>query len=562
MSSCFLPVIMSCFVTYLVAGCKTKANKPSTSEIAAINLKQGDVVVCGPADKKFGRIAFESDCPREVKDDFELGIALLHSFEYDEAEKVFAKVIDKAPEYPMAYWGVALSNYHLLWTPPAPDELKKGAAAIALAQKLQTGSGRMQDYIKAVAELYRDYEKLDHKTRCKNYENAMAGIHEKYPADKEAAVFYALALNATANPGDTLFINQKKAGNILKNLYPGGTDHPGVVHYLIHTYDNPLLADQALEAARRYASVAPSSAHALHMPSHIFTRLGLWDESINSNAASVSSAKCYAEQTGIKGHWDEEIHGLDYLMYAYLQKGDNKSAREQLEYLRSIDFVSPVNFKVAYAFASMPSRFVLENKLWNQAAALEVKTPNFNWADYPWQNAMIHFTRLMGNVNIGNIERATEELIKLKELKKNLAEQKDDYKATQVQIQIDAGEGWIMFKNGNHALATFLMSKAADTEDNTQKHPVTPGEVIPARELLGDMLLQMNKPELALIAYEKDLKTHPNRLNGLYGAATAAAAVGDKTKAELYNNRLLEVANAPNTDRNEIKMLRADRKKT
>jgi tetratricopeptide (TPR) repeat protein len=521
-----------------LSGCKTKANVPTTEEISAVNLKRGDLIVCGPADKKFGRIAFESDCPSVVKEDFELAVALLHSFEYDEAEKVFAKVIAKAPEFPMAYWGVALSNYHLLWTPPSQEELKKGAAAIAIAKKLQPASTRMNDYVNAAAELYRDFDKQDHKTRCKNYELAMEKIYKAYPDDKEAAVFYALALNATADPKDTLFNNQRKAGDILNAMYPNEPNHPGVVHYLIHTYDNPLLADRALEAARKYAAVAPSSAHALHMPSHIFTRLGYWDESINSNVGSVSSAKCYAEQTGIKGHWDEEIHGLDYLMYAYLQKGDNKSAREQLAYLKTIEFVSPVNFKVSYAFASMPARLVLENKSWKDAAELTVQPANFNWADYPWQNAIIHFARLLGNVNLGNIEKAKSELNIMKSLHKNLVDQKDDYKAGQVKIQMDAGEAWILFKEGKHKEAIALMTKAADTEDNTQKHPVTPGEVIPARELLADMLLQMNKPDLALIAYEKDLKTHPNRLNGLNGAASAADAVGNKEKAAMYYGKL------------------------
>lgn len=544
----------------ILSSCNGK-NEPSASEaINAINLKRGEVVLCGPPDKQFGAVGFETSCSETVKKDFDLAIALLHSFEYDEAEKVFAKIIDQEPRCAMAYWGVAMSNYHLLWTPPSVAELEKGTKAIEIAQGLQK-SKKENEYINAVAQLYNDWNQLDHMTRCINYEKAMEKIYLEYPDDKEAAILYALALNASADPADYSFKNQRKAGAILDGIYPGEPNHPGVVHYIIHTYDNPELAKLGLPAARKYASVAPSSAHALHMPSHIFTRLGLWDESIKSNLMSVSSAKCYAEETGIKGHWDEELHGLDYLVYAYLQKGENVHAKEQWDYLKTIKHVSPVNFKVAYAFAAIPSRYLLENKMWENAARLRIDPSNFQWKDYPWQNAIIHFTRLLGSIHIGNIDSARTELKILKSIYDTLMKRKELYNANQVKNQIKASEAWILFKEGKNIEALKLMDEAAITEDKTQKHPVTPCEVIPARELLGDMLLQMNKPDKALEAYEADLKNHPNRFNGLYGAGLAAEATHNPDKAKYYYRQLANIANSTNSNRPELEIAKLFLKK-
>jgi tetratricopeptide (TPR) repeat protein len=376
--------------------CTQKKEVPSKEMINEMKLKRGQVISCGPDDKQFGSLEFETSCSGKVKEDFNLAIKLLHSFEYDEAEKVFSKIIDQEPQCAMAYWGVAMSNFHALWAPPSDTELKKGAKAIQIAQSITQKTKREEAYINAIAAFYNNWDKLDHRTRCINFEKAMENLYSGFPNDKEIAVFYALALTAASDPADKSLTKQKKAGIILNSLYPGKPNHPGIVHYIIHTYDSPELAEMALPAARKYASVAPGSAHALHMPSHIFTRLGLWDESINSNIASVSSAQCYAEEAGIKGHWDEELHGLDYLMYAYLQKGDNTMAKKQWDYLNTIHEVEPVNFKVLYAFAAIPSRYVLENKLWKEAATLKIHPANFPWQKYPWQMAIINFTRLLG----------------------------------------------------------------------------------------------------------------------------------------------------------------------
>lgn len=536
--------------------CNRKNKTPTGETINSINLKRGEVISCGPPDKEFGTVAFETSCPGKIKKEFDLGIALLHSFEYDEAEKVFADIIDKAPDCAMAYWGVAMCNYHPLWDAPTRTELEKGAKVISIAQSLKQKTRMETEYINAIALFYKNWKVLDHRIRSISYEKAMEKIYEDWPDNKEAAIFYALTLVATADPADKSYRNQKKAGNILSALYPEEPNHPGIVHYIIHAYDFPGLATLALPAARKYASIAPSSAHAQHMPAHIFTRLGLWDESIRSNLASTSYAKCYAENSGMKGHWDEELHGMDYLIYAYLQKAENRLAKLQCDYLKTIHEVYPVNFKVAYAFASIPSRYMLENKMWNEAASLKLHPPDFPWEKFPWQKAIIHFTRLLGFANTGWLDSSKGELKNLKNIYDTLMNQGDSYKANQVQIQIKTGEAWILLREEKKSEALKLMSAAVDMEDKTEKHPVTPGAVIPATELLGDMFLQINQPEKALIVYEADLKKQPNRFNGLYGAGLAAEKMNDPGKATYYYQQLISIANSKEAGRPELEAAR------
>jgi tetratricopeptide (TPR) repeat protein len=543
--------LFSILLPLILSSCTVKSKGPSQQELENINLKRGEIVMCGSADKEFGDVVFETSCPDIVRENFSLAIAMLHSFEYDEAEKMFAKIIDAAPDCAMAYWGVAMCNFHPLWAPPAKPELEKGEKAVAIARSLKK-SKKESEYMEAIGSFYHDWQNTDHRTRSIRYEQAMEKIHQQYPEDKEAAVFYALSLVGAADPADTTYSRQKKAGNILTSLYPGEPLHPGIIHYIIHSYDSPALASLALPAARKYASIAPASAHAQHMPSHIFTRLGLWDESIQSNLASTEAAKCYAEKTGIKGHWDEELHGLDYLAYAYLQKGDNAKAKELLDYLRTITEVSPVNFKEAYAFAAIPSRYVLENKLWKEATELTLQPETFPWKDYPWQKAILHFARALGFAHTDKLDSARSELKILNTLYDTLVHQKDNYKATQVQIQVRASQAWIALKEGKETEALKFMQEAAIMEDLTQKHPVTPGEVLPAVELLGDLLLELGKPDKALLAYEADLKTHPNRFNGIYGAATAAEKSHDDGKAKYYYRQLLMVVNSPQSNRPEL----------
>ena len=482
-----------------MVGCDQKnERKVSEKKIDEINLKRGEIISCSPGTEEFGTLTFLNSCKGKAKEDFNTGVKLLHSFEYEEAEKMFAKVIDEEPECALAYWGVAMSNFHPLWSPATPDELRKGSKAIEIAHSISNKTPREEGYINAIAAYYNNWEKTDHRTRCLKFEEAMKELHSAFPEDNEAAIFYALSLNGAADPTDKNYTKQKVAGHLLNALYAKFPNHPGIIHYIIHTYDTPELAKFGLPAARKYATVAPSSAHALHMPSHIFTRLGLWNECIQSNLNSVSSARCYAEAAGIKGHWDEELHGLDYLIYGYLQKGDNILAKQQLEYFNTITEVHPANFKIAYAFAAIPARYVIENRLWHEAANFQFHQANFDWKNFPWEKSLTHFARLLGCVNTGNLSAAKVELIELQQAYDQLLAQKELFKANKVLVQLKTAEAWILFKEGKNGEAIKLMQAAADLEDKTGKHPVTPGDVIPARELLGDMLLQMNKPSDAL----------------------------------------------------------------
>ena len=534
---------LSCIAVYaMLAACNSANPAPTSEVIESINLKKGNAIWCGPAGGTYGSVDFLVSASDEVRKDFDQATAMLHSFEYDESEKAYARIIQKDPSCAMAYWGVAMSNFHPLWTAPTEDEFKKGVKAVEVARSIKDRTERETDYIEAIGQYFNPDKNLDHKARCLNYEKAMKKIYDKYPTDKEAAIFYALALNTTAEPTDKTYANQKKAYEILNKIYTDNPNHPGIVHYIIHNYDNPELAEIALPAARKYASVAPASAHAQHMPSHIFIRLGLWDEAAKSNIASITSAKCYAESAGIKGNWDEELHGLDYLVYAYLQKGNNALAMDQWNYVKNIKKVSAENLKVAYAYAAIPSRYVLENRQWKEAAKLEPSPANFPWEKFPWQKAIVHFARLMGKVHTNDMMGATSELATLRQLQQVLIDQKDQYKAKQIEVQALAGEAWIQFKMGNNNKALQLMEQAADLEDATEKHPVTPGEVLPARELFGDMLLAMNQPAKALEVYEADMKRHPNRFNALYSAGLAAEKSGNIQKAELYYTKLSEVA--------------------
>lgn len=523
---------------------------PSKARILELDLRRGTLISCGPAEMEFGTIKFEISGNRKAKEAFVLGLKMLHSFEYEEAEKVFAAIIDESPDCAMAYWGIAMSNFHPLWAPPSKTELIKGSKAIDIAKSLETASPQENAYISASATFYKDADKLDHRKRCLNYEKAWEQVHNTYPSDQEAAIFYALALNAAADPTDKSYQKQKRAGAILQSLAGGYPNHPGITHYLIHAYDVPGLAQLALPAARKYAAIAPSSAHALHMPSHIFTRLGLWDEDIQSNLASVSSAQCYAQQTGL-AHWDEEMHGLDYLVYALLQKGDNQKVKQQLEYVNNIKEVKPANFKVAYAFATIPSRYVIENKLWEQAADLGFHKANFKWEDFIWQKAIVHFARLLGNIHTNRQEAAEDELKHLMIIHDSLITQKDAYKATQVQVQAMAGEAWILFRSGKKQTALKMMKDAADLEDKTEKHPVSPCEVIPARELLGEMQMELRDYAGALQSYEQNLQKNPNRFNGLFNAAQAAEKAGNSSKAKDYFKQLISIA-VPDSDRKEL----------
>lgn len=538
----------------LLFGCNSKTAEVQ-QQLATLDLTRGEITLCNSDASAFGTVDFSLACSDKVRADFNLATALLHSFEYTEAEKVFAKVMDQDPTCVMAYWGAAMSNFHSLWAPPTPADLEKGLKIITVGRSaVEDKTSRESAYLEAIATIYDDWQNQDHRTRLLKYVDATSKIHEKYPDDKEAAIFYALALDASADPADKTFANQKKAGEILNKMFVNEPNHPGIAHYLIHNYDYPEIAELGLPAARKYASIAAASAHAQHMPSHIFTRLGLWDEAIQSNSNSVSAAQCYAQNISAKGHWDEELHGLDYLIYAYLQKGSDDKAMEQMKYLLSFEDVFPRNLKDAYAFAAAPARYALERRDWQAASSLKLEPSFFPWEQFSWERANFHFARLIGLVHLNKIKEANTELEALKTIHKTLIDAKENYKANFVNIQIKSCDAWIKLKEGKKADAIALAIEAADMEDATAKHPVTPGEVIPARELLADLYMEAGDYKNALAAYENDLLRHPNRFNGLYGAAQASEKLRDTDKAKRYYAKLKELTTASVPDRPQMKL--------
>ncbi|MBD0831584.1 hypothetical protein ICJ83_05510 [Aestuariibaculum sp. TT11] len=518
--------------------------------LTGLNLLRGELQLCGTG--QFGDINFSESCSYETRETFNLAIALLHSFEYVEAEKAFVKVIDQDPECAMAYWGVAMSIYHGLWAPPTPSVLTKGKKLIAISKKLPK-SEKATQYIEAIGAFYDNWKTIDNQTRKEKYARKMLEMYQKYNDDTEVSVFYALALRASALPTDQSYLKQREAGKILEELFKKEPNHPGIAHYIIHSYDYPELAKLGLSTARRYANIAPNSAHAQHMPSHIFTRLGLWDESISANLRSAESAICYAESVAPGAHWDEEVHAMDYLVYAYLQTGNNKLAYEQYKYLKSFKEIFPPNFKIAYTAAAIPARLAVENKNWYEAAQLNLlQNLDIEWNKFPWQTSLLHFAKALGNIHLNNLEAVQNELNVLHAAKQKLTIINDDYKANQVAIQIKTIDAWLNFKNGHTDKAIELMKTAAEMESKTSKHPVTPGEILPADELLADMFLMLKKPQQALNYYELNLKKHPNRFNGLYGAAVSANQLGNKNKALKYFNLLIQQSKKSDSDRPEI----------
>ena len=526
---------------------------PSRAELLNIDFLRGDIILC--SGEKFGDVKFSLSCDVSVRKTFDLALSLLHSFQYSEAEKAFVKIIDVDSECAMAYWGVAMSIYHAAWFPPSEDELIKASKILKVAESLDKNA-KEQDYFKAINSFYNDWEKIDHKKRAKAYELSMEELHSKYLDDTEAAILYSLALYSTRDRIGKDYLNEKKAGKILEKLFKEQPNHPGIAHYIIHNYDNPVLAPNALNVARRYAEIAPGSSHAQHMPSHIFTRLGLWDESIQSNIKSLSAVQCYMEETGMKGYYFEGAHAMDYMVYAYLQKGDNKNANQQYQTLKGISDFNPMNMTaIVYALSAIPTRLALENKDWSAAAQLSHQTTSIEWKKYPWYNAIIHFGRALGAAHTKDFEAAENEIATLKQLKIDLVNMNDPTSTNQIDqimIQIKTAQAWLSFKRDNQEKGLALMKEAAEMESKTSKHPVTPGDVLPADELLGDMLLEMNKNSEALKAYENNLQAHPNRYNGIYGAAIAAKNSGNEKEAKKYFENLIKLTSSIESDRPEI----------
>jgi tetratricopeptide (TPR) repeat protein len=511
---------------------------------------------------QLGKLAFESSCSPQAHALVERGLGWLHSFEYEQAARTFGAAAEADSNCAIAHWGVAMSHYHPLWAPPSAAELEKGRAAVAAAHRAGADSERERDYIAAIESFYRDSDRLDHKTRALAYSAAMEQLHKRYPDDREAAVFYALSLIAAGTMDkDPEFSKEKQAGAILNQVLAQNPDHPGVAHYLIHSFDYPALAELALPAARRYATIAPSSPHAQHMPSHIFVRLGLWEETVNSNLASEAASRAYAKEQGLPDSSSERLHAMDYLAYGYLQMGQDRKAQAVLDTLNGIRRVDPPAFTVAYAATAIPARLVLERRMWREAASLELPDHVRKLAPldtFKWGDGHIHFARAVGAARSGDVARAREELAKLQAVEQAIEVPPGTYDwRTQVAIERQVAEAWLAYAEGRKDDAARLMRAAADLDDSAEKHPVTPGAILPAREQLGELLLELGRPAEALGEYRASLTRAPRRLGGLYGAARAAKLAGDADAARGYFAELAEVTQAGDAERVEVKEARS-----
>jgi hypothetical protein len=498
-------------------------------------------------------VDFATSCSPAVQHTFKHAVWTLHSFWYPEALKEFTAVTEADSNCAIGYWGIAMSHWYPLWFPPRPAALKAGSEAVEKAMAATTKTEREKDYITAIAAFYRDNDKLDHRTRAAAYEKAMEQVYLKYPEDREAGVFYALALDTTAPPTDKTYTNQKKAAEILNNVWKEQPNHPGVVHYLIHSDDSAKFAQAGLDAAICYAKIAPDVPHALHMPSHIFTRLGMWQESIDSNRAANAAALGYVRKSlGPDAFDGETVHTMDYLEYAYLQTAQDGPAKIVVDELVGFRQSAGANLPTAYAVAAIPVRFVLERRDWAGAASLSAPAIGFPLERFPWAEAMISFGRALGEARTGNLAGAQTEIANLQSLKDKLVAAKDTYWANQVEVQRLGAAGILADVQGDDQKAIELVRAAADLEATMDKSPATPSPVLPARELLGDLLLELNQPVTALTEYKEMLRTDPNRFRSILGEARAAKQSGDTAAAHDAYKKLVALSKPVGAERPEL----------
>jgi hypothetical protein len=509
------------------------------------------------AAEKYGTVVFDTSCAPDVAVRFNRAMAMWHSFWFDPSADAFREVAAADPACGMAYWGVALTRLGnpFAW-PPSEKQVQAGRDAIRKAQQVGAGTRRERDYIEALAAFYDDTQGADHRARAVALERAMEQITQRYPGDIEAKILYALTLNATALPSDKAYAQQIKAGEMLEALWEQLPDHPGVAHFIIHSYDYPELADKALAAARRYASIAPSAPHALHMPGHIFTRLGYWDESIETNRLSAEAAKAELSKKEFRAGSYNALHAMDYMVYAYLQQGRDAQARTLVDEMAALTKVDVEIFPAAFAFAASPARYALERGDWGAAAGLPLHPKELSWHKFPQAEAVHVFARTLGAARSGRTEAARAGVDRLGELRAALTQANQPYWAEQAAIQQQVGLAWVELAEGHGADALRTMRAAADREDATDKHPVTPGPLAPARELLGEMLMTLDRPAEALAEFERSQQKEPNRLRGFYGAARAAELAGREDVAKANYDKLLKLTAPADTARKEMELAR------
>lgn len=509
--------------------------------------------------EQLGKVSFPISCAPGSQSAFERGIALMHSFEYEKAEKQFTEISQKDPGCAMAHWGVALSLFHEIWERPENSVLKRGHDQMEQAQKIGAKTERERGYISALAVFYSDPEKKDYLKQAGAYSDAMAKLYQQYPDDLEAGAFYALSLLAAQTPGDTSHTAQKKAVAVLEPLFQKQPDHPGLAHYIIHSCDTPDLAPMGLDAARRYADIASSSAHAVHMPSHIFARLGLWQEDIQANQKSVA----LIEKSGMgnmsgamymRGH---ELHAMHFLLYAYVQTGQDEAAKQILAQSREILAAAPTSGDdsgmleyYGFAAAHFPAIYNLEMRHWPDAAALE-PAPN---ATVDLQ-MITYWARTMASARMGDAEATRRNVQKFNEAEDATRKSKFAYTLEGPQTARGEVDAWLAFAEKRNDDALRLMRQVADTQDKVGKREVD----IPAREMLADMLLELNQPENALLEYEKSMKIDPNRFNGLAGAARSAEMAHQPAKAASYYAQLLKNCDdGKHSDRPELRSAKTE----
>jgi tetratricopeptide (TPR) repeat protein len=518
-----------------------------------------------------GTVDFPVSCAADARPEFIRGVALLHSFFYEEARRVFTSVAEQDPNCAMAQWGIAMTWWHPIWTPPTPGEMTAGKTAANKAMSMKAGTELERGFITALNAYYNTPDNpstsevgqschgpVGPRDRVTAYEKAMRPLYERYPDDVETQTFYALAVLAVgyANPTDMTLSNQLKAAAILEKLWTKNPHHPGVAHYLIHSYDYPSLAERGLAAARSYGSIAPWVPHALHMPSHIFTRLGMWEESIAANRSSADASRAYAAMRHRDATEAEELHALDYTVYSYLQEGQDAKAKEIVDFVATVRKTNPeLEFSAAYALAAIPSRYALERNAWSDAAMLPIpEVPH--WSSFPFMEALIEYGHALGRAHAGDLGGARKAMDRMRQLRDATSDPKFDYFKRQLDQQMQAASAWVAYGEGKKEDAVTMLRRAADAEDILGKHPVSPGALVPAREQLGDLLLALDRPKEAQQEFEAALKIYPGRFRGLYGAARAAEQIGDKEKASHFYAKLIQQTAKADGSRRELAQLR------
>jgi len=501
----------------------------------------------------YGNVDFETSCNKNAQGFFEDGLALLHHMMYEQSRKLFTNAVEVDSDCAIAYWGISMTQLRPLWAPPTEKEFETGLDAIKKAVSVGTPDSREMRYIESLHTYYKTASEMTFQKGVRAWEKELKALHEAYPDDIDAGAFYALAHIATAPRDDKTLSHQKKAGALLESLLGKAPQHPGLFHYTIHAYDNPALAEQAIKVANRYDKLAPNVPHALHMPSHIFVRMGMWPEVIDWNRRSADAA---LEQSDANYTSLHHVHALDYLVYAYLQRGEYDKAKKTVDEILKVKNYQP-HPASAYGISAAMARNPLEGKKWETAKDLPVRVHNeYPWNDYPEHEAITYWAKGLGAARSGDLQFARKSVNKLDELHQRTVDKGENYWALLVEVKKKTIEAWIDFEEGNKEKALALMKEAAELEDSVDKHPITPSEVLPARELYGDMLVLEERYKNAIEAYETALEISPNRYNSLYGAGKAAEKQGDLKKAKQFYKKLIEITSDTATERPELEEIR------